>query len=64
MRINTDVATTVVGACGSALMAAQPVMAAVDGSFKQGDWIKLGFAIFLAIQGYFTNKKDKVAVID
>ena len=56
MKIGKDTATTVLGLVMAAGTAAQPAMNAVDGSFHQADWIKLGTAVIMAIFGFFTNK--------
>ena len=59
MKLNSDLITTVAGVALAGLTAAQPVIAAVDGTFHQSDWLKLGMAIFFAIQGFFTNRQTK-----
>jgi len=59
MKLNNDIITTVGGAALAGMTAASPIINAIDGSFHQSDWLKLGMAIFFAIQGFFTNKKEK-----
>lgn len=59
MKINSDILTTAGGVVLATLTASQPIVAAVDGSFKQGDWVKLILAIVFAVQGFFTNRQVK-----
>lgn len=54
--ISKDTATTALGAAMGIMTAIQPTVAAVDGSFKQADWIKLATALMMAVFGYFTNR--------
>lgn len=56
MKSTKDVATTVLGGILAAGTAAQPVMAGVEGSMHQADYLQLAMAVVMALFGYFTNK--------
>ena len=57
---DTDVITTVMGVAGSIAMAAGPVLQQVQpgSSMHPQDWTQLGAAVFMALLGFFTNKKS------
>ena len=59
MKINSDVVTTVLGATVAAIVAAQPAVNAVGGSFGQDDLIKVILAVVTALWGFFTNRTVK-----
>lgn len=56
--MDKDRLTTIVGAVGAAAMAAGPVISgATNQSLHTGDYTQLVAAVFMAILGFFTNKK-------
>lgn len=56
---DTDIITTVVGGIGAAVVAAEPVLLAVQpgSSMHPQDWTQLAMAVVIAVFGFFTNKK-------
>lgn len=58
--MNNDTITTILGAGGAGLMAAQPVMATATGALHQADYFQLALSLLIGLTGYFTNKKSKV----
>ena len=59
---DTDLAATIVGGLAAAATAASPVLNAVQPgtSLHPQDYAQLGAAIFMALLGFFTNKKPTV----
>lgn len=57
-----DKITTIVGAVGAAVTAAQPVLNGVQqGALQQNDYLQLLMAVVFAVLGFFTNKEPKKA---
>lgn len=54
--MDKDKVTTVLGAVGAAVTAAQPVMNGVAGSLHTQDYFQLVFAVIMAVFGFYTNK--------
>ena len=55
--MDKDKVTTVLGAVGAAVTAAQPVMNGVAGSLHTQDYFQLAFAVVMAVFGFYTNKQ-------
>ena len=54
---NHDLTTTIVGAVGAAVTAANPVLNGIQsGTLHQSDWLQLAMSIVFAVMGFFTNK--------
>jgi len=61
LNINHDKMTTVLGAVGAAVNAAEPVMSGINtGVLHQGDWFRLSMSVLMALYGYSTNKQTIV----
>lgn len=54
--MSNDTITTILGATGAAITAAQPVVNASQGALHQQDYVQIALAVIMAIFGFFTNK--------
>lgn len=55
--MNRDKLTTVLGAVGAAVTAAQPVINGISGSLHTQDYFQMAFAVIMAVFGFYTNKQ-------
>ena len=55
--MDKDKVTTVLGAIGAAVTAAQPVMNGVSGALHVQDYFQMAFAVIMAVFGFYTNKQ-------
>jgi len=53
-----DKLTTILGAVGAVVTAAEPVVSASSGTMHQGDWLQLAMAVVFGLLGWATNKKE------
>ena len=53
-----DKLTTILGAVGAVVTAAEPVVNATSGTMHQGDWLQLAMACIFGLLGWATNKKE------
>lgn len=60
MKIGKDTVTTVLGAVGAGIVAAEPVLNGFEGTMHQADYLKLALAVVMAVFGWFTNRKETV----
>ena len=57
MGMKADKITTIVGAVGAGVVAAEPILNSVAGSLHSSDYFNVIGAALIAIFGYFTNKR-------
>ena len=62
--MNKDTITTILGAVGAVVTAAQPVINATQGSLHQQDYLSLVYAVIFGVFGFFTNKKAKAGEVE